>query len=172
MTTRGGVATYVRETAGTAFWHEWNCEHIATHRDGSTQAKLGVFLTALVRIVARLAFRRPDIIHIHTSGHGSFARKCVVTWLAAAFGVPIVLHIHDGYFDEFFRSSPRPVQALIRRTLECADGVIALGDTWANRFSLMAPAARIVAIPNAMRCVIVRVLPVPAPARMRSGPPS
>jgi glycosyltransferase involved in cell wall biosynthesis len=59
--------------------------------------------------------------------------------------------VHSGEFDRFFANAPGLVRLLIRATLERADTVIALGDKWADRLRDIAPRARIVVVPNAIR---------------------
>ena len=151
MSTRGGIATFVRDMRETALWREWNIHHVATHRNGAVITRITTFISGLASFIAELVLHRPDVVHVHASSHGSFARKCVVTWISVAFRVPVVLHVHGSSFDQFFENSPRPVRTLIRGTLERADAVIALGSTWATRLQRMAPCARIVVVPNAIR---------------------
>ncbi|WP_240963064.1 glycosyltransferase family 4 protein [Antrihabitans stalactiti] len=134
----------------TALWEDWHIQHVATHRDGSAFAKLGIFAVGLAKYVAILIGRRPDVVHIHMGSNGSFVRKAIVTWLAKAFRVPVVLHIHGSGFHTFFDESPPVLQRIIRKTLEAAFVVVALGDEWAARLAEIAPGARVVDIPNAI----------------------
>lgn len=151
LTTRGGIATFVRQMRGTDLWNDWNIRHIATHRDGSVAARVWIFLTGIARLVAECVRQRPDLAHIHTSSHGSFMRKCTIVWLCKAFRVPVVLHVHGSRFHDFHQRMPRAGRWLIRTTLEHSDVVIALGDVWAERLRTIAPDARIVTVPNAIR---------------------
>jgi glycosyltransferase involved in cell wall biosynthesis len=151
LSTRGGIATFVRNMRETALWRQWNIHHVATHRNGTVLARVATFISGLACFVTELVFRRPDVVHIHTSSYGSFARKCLLTWISVTFRVPVVLHVHGSEFHRFFDNTPRPIQMLIRATLERADAVIALGNTWADRLRHIAPRAHIVVVPNAIR---------------------
>jgi glycosyltransferase involved in cell wall biosynthesis len=62
-----------------------------------------------------------------------------------------VLHVHGSNFDDFFMDAPWFLQFVIRATLERADAVIALGNTWAARLQRMSPRAHIVVVANAIR---------------------
>ncbi|WP_299050338.1 glycosyltransferase family 4 protein [uncultured Nocardioides sp.] len=150
--------------ATTPLWTRWSVTHVATHEDGSAARKVLRFVLGGTQVLLRLLLHRPALLHIHTSTDGSFVRKSLLARAATARGVPVVLHVHGGAFDSFHDRAPRPVQRWIRSTLEAVDVVVALGPTWAAVLSRIAPAARVVVVPNA-------VDPGPAPtAATRSGP--
>lgn len=151
MSTRGGIATYVRNMRNTELWRDWNITHVATHRNGSTATRIAVFAIGFGSFVKQLVTNRPQIVHIHMSSYGSFARKFVMTWAAKAFRVPVILHIHGSRFNKFAREAQPLVGRLIRATLERADAVIALGDAWADDLQRIAPRARIDVVPNAIQ---------------------
>jgi glycosyltransferase involved in cell wall biosynthesis len=151
LSTYGGVVSFVRNMRETALWDEWHIRHVATHCDGTKLARIGIFVSGFVRFVTELVLHRPDVVHLHTSERGSFVRKGLLVWVSALFRLPVILHMHGGEFHEYFESATRPVQRLIRATLERADVVIALGNTWATRLRDAAPSAHIEVVPNAIR---------------------
>lgn len=106
LSTRGGIATYVRNMRNTDLWRDWNVVHIATHRNGSVSIRLIAFAVGYGRFLCHSLVKRPNIVHIHMSSYGSFARKYLVMWTAKAFGLPVVLHIHGSQFNEFACSTP------------------------------------------------------------------
>lgn len=148
--THGGVASYVRTMQETPLWDRWSIAHVATHEDGSVARRLTRFACGLLVIVARLLLRRPALVHLHSASRGSFARKSLVAWLCRALDVPVVLHVHGGGFADFHAGSPAPVRRYIRATLEGPGAVVALGPSWAERLQKIAPAARVVVVPNAV----------------------
>lgn len=151
LSTRGGVATYVRNMRNTDLWQDWNIYHVATHRNGGVPTRLVTFAVGFGQYLWYLVAKRPDIVHVHMASYGSFGRKCLIMWTAKAFRLPVVLHIHGAKFNEFALEAPQPVRMLIRTTLEHADAVIALGSAWANEFQRIAPRAHIEVVPNAVR---------------------
>lgn len=150
MSTRGGIATFVRNMQRTQLWEDWHIRHVATHRNGTVLTRISAFGIGLVRLCIELGWRRPDVVHIHTSSEGSFFRKCAIAWLCRGLRVPIVLHVHGSRFDEFHDQMPALIRRLIRVTLEHAEVVVALGDIWAQRLRRIAPRARIEVVPNAV----------------------
>lgn len=147
-TTQGGIATCVRTLSATGLWSAWGVRHVATHRDGGKAAKALTFLRGAARFVLEVLGRRPDLVHIHMSAAGSFVRKAALARLAYALRVPVVLHVHSGRFHLFHDRAPAPLRRFIRSTLERAHLVIALGDLMHARLSAIAPAARLVSLPN------------------------
>ena len=150
METRGGVAAYVRTMQRTPLWDLWHIRHVATHRNGSAITRVTAFITGAGSFVRELVVRRPAVIHLHMSTHGSFARKSTLAWISRCAGVPVVIHVHGGGFNDFYFRSPRLLQHYIRVTLEGADAVIALGETWAGALRQIAAGARIVVVSNAV----------------------
>lgn len=149
--TRGGIATYIRVMHQSSLWNDWNIRHVSTHRDGSVMTKVVEFARGAVQFVVELIRYRPDVIHLHTASGGSFVRKSLLFWISRPSRVPVVIHIHGSGIQEYYENSPRPIQAVIRATLCRASAVIALGERWAARIPVIAPTARITAIPNAVR---------------------
>lgn len=161
LRTRGGVASYVRMLRGTPLWEAWQVEHVASHRDGGRPAKVAAFARAVAQYLAALLRRRPDLVHLHMASGGSFVRKATLFWIAWALRVPAVVHLHGAEFHLFHARLPRPLRAVVRATLTRAAVVVALGDRWARELTAIAPAARVVPVPNAVR--------VPAVAERRPG---
>jgi glycosyltransferase involved in cell wall biosynthesis len=149
--TRGGIASFVKVMQETPLWSRWHIRHVATHRDGSAPVKLLTFACACAAILWELVCRRPDVMHLHMSSYGSFARKSLIAWVGRLAHVPVIIHVHGSDFELFFNRCPRPLQRYISATLNQAEAVIALGQTWADRLGTIAPRAHIVVMPNAVR---------------------
>jgi glycosyltransferase involved in cell wall biosynthesis len=149
--TKGGIASYVRAMQQTALWADWNVRHVATQRDGSTAAKIAVFVRGALQFMVEMIRFRPNVIHLHTSARGSFVRKAALLWISRPFRIPVVMHMHASGFPAFYEAAPRPARMAIRATLRRADAFIALGEVWSSRMREIVPEARIIAVPNAVR---------------------
>lgn len=148
---RGGISTLIYDMQSTELWRKWDVRHVGTHCEGSSLKRVARFAIALPLICYEVLVHRPDVAHIHLSARGSFARKATVSWICFALRIPVVLQVHGSNFDEFFEESPKWLQSTIRRTLEHADVVIGLGQTWAARLQHMAPSAHVATITSAVR---------------------
>ena len=146
--TQGGVATYVVAMQQTPLWKDWDIRHVATHRDGTRWSKLAAFARGAALFVIELIRFRPHVIHLHSSANASFVRKCVLFWIARLTGTPTIVHMHGSSFADYYATSAPPLRAVIRATLSRSSAVVALGESWRARLCTIAPAARVVAIPN------------------------
>lgn len=145
---RGGISTLVRTAGRAAAMQNWQMEFVATFSSQTGIKQLTRYIRSLVKFCAIVFLRNADIVHIHASKRGSFLRKSVFLWLTKLGRVPVILHIHSGEFGNFYESTALPARVLIRRTLEAADAVVALGSHWAENLKKIAPRATIVALPN------------------------
>ena len=161
LDTRGGIASYVRTLRETELWTRWQVRHVVTHRDGNRGRKILTFTSAVLRFARAMLADRPDLVHLHMSSHGSFVRKAVLFWIARAFRVPVLVHVHGSRFDEFHDRLPVPLRRAVRSLLTHAAVVLTLGERWAGRIGRIAPGARVVVVPNAVV--------VPEAARPRPG---
>jgi glycosyltransferase involved in cell wall biosynthesis len=166
LSTYGGIATFVRNMRETGLWEEWNIRHVATHCDGTKLARIRIFTSGFVRFIAELLFHRPDLVHLHASERGSFVRKGILVWVAALFRLPVVMQMHGPEFHDYFENSRRPIQHMIRATLEQADAVVALGNKWAELLRDDAPRAHIEVVPNAIRQNVAVDLSAPGPVHV------
>ncbi|WP_067570875.1 glycosyltransferase family 4 protein [Nocardia acidivorans] len=151
MSTRGGVATFVREMRATPIWTDWDIRHVATHRDGGIGTKLVVYARAVFVYLYWLAVHRPALVHLHLSSYGSFPRKYLFELIARAARKPVVLHVHGSDFSVFYDEAPGLLRAAIRDALRGAAVVVALGEPWAAALRDIAPSARIIVVSNAIR---------------------
>jgi glycosyltransferase involved in cell wall biosynthesis len=152
----GGIATYVRVMQQTPLWTNWNIRHIVTHRKGSHRkgsvvAKILGFAHGVMLFIVELIRFRPNVVHLHSATDGSFIRKAVLLWISRLAGVPVVLHVHDPTFPDYYENSACAMRAVIRATLSHASTVVALSQTLAARLQMVAPTAQLAAIPNPVR---------------------
>ena len=93
-------------------------------------------LAMLTRFMTMLT--RTDVVYIAigTSSSG-FLRDSLMIWPAYLSRKRIVLHLHGGGFHDFYRSSPKWMQILIRSTCDKADTIIVLGKLLHDQFSFV-----------------------------------
>ncbi len=147
----GGVRAVVKGYIDGGLFERVDCTYVATHRYGPPWVKVWAALTGWVR-AARLLLRleRP-LVHIHLSAHASFWRKWVVCLMARLAARPYLLHLHSGFFPEFYERQSGPLaRRLIRSTFARAAVVIALSEQWRSWLLRICATARIEVLANAV----------------------
>lgn len=126
-------------------------EVVNTRGDGHIALAPLFFAGALARIArAAASRRRPVVLHVNVASRGSALRKYLVVRLAAALGVPVILHLHGAAFESFHAGLPPVLRRRVRAMFARAERVVVLGSTW-KRFvarTLGVPEARILIVPN------------------------
>ena len=104
---------------------------------------------ALVRIALHL-IRGADIVHLNTASYGSTFRNLAVSVMARVLGVPYVVHLHGGAYEQFMAGSRPAVQRLVRWYFSGANQVVTLTRSWYDFAStvLCVPVERLHTIPN------------------------
>lgn len=160
---RGGMRSVVEAYAQDGFVASERIRLIAAYVDGGFVRRQWVMVKALVTFTGLLLRRRVALVHCHASMRGSFWRKGLFASLARLFRVPVILHLHGSEMKPFYQAQSPFLKARIRGHLEKATRVLVLSESWRQFVGGIAPAARIVVIPN-----YVSVPPAPDPA-LRTG---
>jgi glycosyltransferase involved in cell wall biosynthesis len=93
---------------------------------------------------------RPDLVHVKTSSGINFFQNSLYVLVARLSGFPVLLQIHSGRFEDFYRGCSSPLRAWIRSILARANRVAVLSDSWGRRIGALAPKARIRVVPNGL----------------------
>ena len=110
-----------------------------------------VFARALMQFWIAAKRGQVDLVHINLASRGSTYRKMIVAALARRLGIPYVVHVHSGRFDQFWQAATPRLASAIDRLFANSSAVIVLGEYWAGVVSDRVPAARdrIVVLANA-----------------------
>jgi glycosyltransferase involved in cell wall biosynthesis len=150
---RGGVAATVRSLLGSRLADDFELVVVSTYRDGGLALKTIEAARGLARMARLCADGRAELVHLHASARGSFARKLVGIAIARATRVPVVLHMHSGSFFDHGHAPDGLVGGIQRRSvrwaLESADAVVALTAGWERSFAGRGRLRRSTVIPNA-----------------------
>lgn len=147
----GGVRAVVRGYIEGGLFERIDCTYVATHRYGPLWTKLWAALSGWARVAVLLRRLEAPLVHVHLSAHASFWRKSIVCLMARLAGRPYVLHVHSGFFPEFYERESGPLaRRMIRRTFAGAALVIALSEQWRSWLLKICATARIEVLPNAV----------------------
>lgn len=108
-----------------------------------------LFLQSIWAAVSMFSYKRPDIVHIHTSQYISFYRSILYVILAkVVWGSVVIVHIHGSSFDEFMEGSIN--RHIIRFSLKFTDEVIVLSEYWAEHLKQICNPGNITVVSNAV----------------------
>ena len=150
-TDKGGMTSVIRQIRE----HDWESEgielsFIPTFMPGNIAKKTLFFAGAYLRIAFRMAFDKPDAVHIHMSYKGSFTRANAVQALCRAFHVKDIIHVHGSEFEKWYDSLAERKRQKIRKFLREASVVIVLGEKWEKILRRIEPAAKTTVLSNAV----------------------
>jgi glycosyltransferase involved in cell wall biosynthesis len=120
-----------------------------------------VLATALARLVRGRLGGRLAGVHVNMAERLSLFRKSAVIVTSRALGIPVVLHLHAAQLHHFYRTLPRPLQALTRWVFSLPASCVVLG-TAARSFvidELRVPADRVE--------IVINGVPEPTEARRK-----
>ncbi|UTY55783.1 glycosyltransferase family 4 protein [Massilia sp. erpn] len=131
LDTPGGIAAVMRVYEEAGLMRRYGIRYLATHRDGSKWAKLGVMLRAYLDFFGMLLTGRVGLLHAHVASRASFWRKAGFFLLAFLFRIPSVLHLHGGEFAVFYGRECGPWRrAAIRFIYDRVSRVVVLSHGW------------------------------------------
>lgn len=129
--TGGGMWSVARNYLGNAeFCRAVQLKYIPTSITGAVPSRLFFTAKAFLNIISALIAGKYDIVHVHMAEKGSVFRKGIVILLARLFRCKVLLHMHGATFEDWYSSSPRAVQTVVRRIVNKADRVVILGEYW------------------------------------------
>ncbi|MFG1379719.1 glycosyltransferase family 4 protein [Xanthobacter autotrophicus] len=104
----------------------------------------------LARAIGAVA-RKPDLLHVNLSSHGSTLRKLVLCQAARLLGVPYLIHMHGSRFRWYWEQAPALLAGRIDSLFAHAERVLVLGTAWRDLVASRVPSAaeRIEILPNA-----------------------
>lgn len=130
-------------------------------RSNRGAVRSGVHVLGLVRWMACLVFRRPDVVHLQVTSPG-LARDIIYLRTARLSGTRVVAHMHtSGFVGEGVSDA---VRRRVHEILTRADGVVVMSETAASGFvdEYGVPRSRLHVVPN----------PAPVPQDLGQAPKS
>jgi len=98
----GGIASVISLYQSNGLFLRRELVYLATHCQGTKREKAQLLWQACTRLVRLLLRGEVSILHVHVASNASFWRKTLFLSIAAAWGVPTVLHLHAGPFPLFY----------------------------------------------------------------------
>lgn len=145
----GGIAMVLRNYQRMPFWAQAGCRlYPSSVEGGSPVGRLVSQVWRALRFLPTAAGLRPAVVAIHTSSRRSFVRTMPYLVMARALGLPVILHVHPMSFVDAYREGGPILRAITRLALRSSRAVVVLTDEIRRGLQEIAPATRIVVIPN------------------------
>ena len=108
-----------------------------------------IALLHFAKIMHLLTTERIDLVYIPIAQKKlGYLRDCLFLVPTTLFRKKFVVHLHGGYFREFYQHSHKIMQLVINQTLRGTKRAIILGDTFKHIFDGLIPPERIAVVPN------------------------
>ena len=147
---RGGMRSVVEAYRKAGLLERRQVRVLYTHDEGTLAHRIAVALLALLQFLLLLLRGQVTLVHAHISMKGSFWRKGVFIELAGLFGVPVIGHLHGSDFEGFVINLPAWLRRIVKMRLEGMAVILVLGESWRRFVLSVAPAARVVVLPNSV----------------------
>jgi glycosyltransferase involved in cell wall biosynthesis len=152
----GGITAVVRSYEAAGLFSRWPIRFLPTYRTNSPIDKIVTAATALVRFSGWLLTGRVAAVHAHSAARASFWRKSMFLLLGKAGGARTILHLHSGFFPQYYdENCGRVRKRLIRWILASMDRVVVLTPTWAIKIHEIEPRACIEVIANGVSAIAI-----------------
>jgi glycosyltransferase involved in cell wall biosynthesis len=162
----GGIAAVARTYLSTGFFRKREIVYLSNYEGAGPLRQIGVVLRAALAFLHLRLGPGVTLMHIHSASRGSFWRAALFSELAAATGVPFILHIHSGEFPSFFDDGCGPrAKAFVRRVFRRAAGVLCLTPGWRATLQPLEPQAALAVLPNPVDVPDELPPPLTSPAR-------
>jgi len=146
----GGVASVARNYLEQGLADRCDLRYITTMKEGSKIYKLFLALASYAEF-SRIV-QKYDLVHLHVSKGASITRKRLLAQCAQRKGVPYIIHLHSGQFDQVFESADESGKRILRDFFRGAAAVIALSEEWKNYLvSQLCPPEQVVVLHNAVQ---------------------
>lgn len=146
---KGGITSVITQLIA----HDWlsdgiEMKFIPTYIESNPIKKVIFFLGSYIKIRKCLKNWKPDVVHIHMSYRGSFARKYLIHKLCHRHNIPDVIHLHGSEFEKWYLKLNVRKQKQVKRLLKECNALIVLGDKWNAAIKEIEPEAKTVVVSN------------------------
>jgi glycosyltransferase involved in cell wall biosynthesis len=148
ITVKGGISTVLKMYFETDLASQYDLKVVATHKDGTKLAKVGIMLAGIMKLIKILITNSIDIVHIHCGDIPSPYRKYIFFKISRWFKCSVILHLHGALFIEQYQVASGFWKLRLQRFFEGADKVICLSQTWSDAIGGLFPRSNRVVVPN------------------------
>ncbi len=128
---RGGMGSVARYliAAFTSADQPISCHVIDSYGGGGWRMPF-YFAASVMQVIFHAIFKTADLAHIHMSHRGSAVRKLILVRIAAALGLPTLLHVHGSEFEVYAESLSPAAKKKLVANLSYTSSIAVLGTKW------------------------------------------
>ena len=113
--------------------------------------KTFIFLGLLFRLIFKLISKKYHVYHTLSQSQEGFIRDLPIVFLSKLFGSTVIVHIHGGNYDGFYKSQSSIFKKLISKMLMMTESIIVLSDNLKKMLDFEAKlSSKIKVIPNGL----------------------
>lgn len=143
----GGMASVIHDIRNSKILNKsHDIDIFSSYIDGNAAVR---FLYSVFRYLKFLTmYEKYDLFHIHVASYGSTFRKRFYFRIIKKSGKKVIVHIHGAKYLEFYQKLSRKKKRQVVDFLKASDLVIALSDSWKDKFERIFQLTNCVALPN------------------------
>ncbi|MBC7407475.1 MAG: glycosyltransferase [Arcicella sp.] len=97
-------------------------------------SKMFIYIGLLFRLIFKLILRKYVVYHAVSQSKGGFMRDFPIVFLSKILGSKIIIHIHGGNYDGFYKAQKPFYQRQILQMLKQTDSIIVLSENMKKMF--------------------------------------
>ncbi|AEB10032.1 glycosyltransferase family 4 protein [Desulfobacca acetoxidans] len=148
---QGGISSLIQNYISSGIMKKLHIDYYPIHFVNSYSYNNLFYLLAIIKISLNII--RYDILHVHASSWWSYRKIFPLLILGKLLGKKIIIHLHGGMFDIYYKEAYNFEKNLIRYGFSLANRVIVLSHEWIERIKAFCETAKIRVISN---CVIIK----------------
>lgn len=98
-------------------------------------SKIFNFFGLLFQLIRKLLFNKYVVYHTISQSKEGFFRDFIIVLISKFFGNKVIIHIHGGNYDGFYRNQKPTIQKQINRMLTKVDSILVLSKSLTKMFS-------------------------------------
>lgn len=134
---KGGIATVVSGYKNSELEKQYNIKYIESYCDGSKVKKIFKAIEAYFSFFKEMLINKPDLVHIHSSFGGSFYRKLPFVYMASAFNIPVINHIHGSEIANLYINASKKKKRLVEACFDKCKYLVVLSEEWKNNLQVV-----------------------------------
>lgn len=144
---RGGMAVVIHDIRNSKVLNKsYDIDIFPSYIDGNIAVRLLYSIFGYLKFLT--LYKKYDLFHIHAASYGSTFRKRLYLRTIKKSGKRVIVHIHGAKYIEFYEKLSNRRKRQVTEFLKAADLVIALSESWKEKFEQIFGLTNCAVLPN------------------------